>query len=171
MVVFTSDNGGCNGNAPLRANKGSTYEGGIREPLIVVWPGVVKAGSQCTTPVISTDFYDTFTEIGGGDPGSTPAVDGLSLVPLLKGETELPRDALFWHFPHRGKIGNSGAIRKGTFKLIEKFATGEVELYDLSEDVGERNDLAAQMPDKKEELLDELIDWRRESGAQIPGRK
>jgi arylsulfatase A-like enzyme len=136
-----------------------------------LWLGVVKAGTQCTVPVISTDFYDTFTEVGGGDPEATPAIDGLSLVPLLKGETELPREALYWHFPHRGKIGNSGAIRKGKFKLIEKFATNEVELYDLSDDIGEKNNLAAQMPEEREELLNELTAWRKETGAKIQGRK
>lgn len=150
-------------------SKGSpTYEGGIREPLIVKWPGVTESGSTCSVPVVSTDFFPTFVQIAGGDPGKTTGVDGQSLVPLLKGASTLKPRALYWHFPHRKPLGNSGAIRKGQFKLIENFTTGEVELYDLSEDIGEKTDLSKQMPDKAGELLTELIAWRKELNATLP---
>ena len=168
VVVLMSDNGGLFDNAPLRSKKGSTYEGGIREPLIVKWPGVTESGSTCSVPVVSTDFFPTFVQIAGGDPGKTTAVDGQSLVPLLKGASSLKPRALYWHFPHRKPLGNSGAIRKGQFKLIENFTTGEVELYDLSEDIGEKTDLSKQMPDKAGELLTELIAWRKELNATLP---
>ena len=161
VVVFMSDNGGVFDNAPLRSKKGSTYEGGIREPLIIKWPGVTRPGSKCSVPVISTDFFPTFVEMAGGNLGQTPAIDGRSLVPLLKISSSLDRTALYWHFPHRAPSGNSGAIRKGNFKLIEKFSTGEVELYDLSTDLGETKDLSKQLPEKTRELLADLIAWRK----------
>ena len=162
-----SDNGGCQGNAPLRANKGSIHEGGIRVPMIFKWPAVVSAGRRCSVPVISTDFHDTFVEIGGGDPNNSRTADGLSLVPLLKGGASLPREALYWHFPHRGKIGNSGAIRKGRYKLIEKFATGSIELYDLARDIGEKYDLSDDKPEMAAQLHRELKDWRQQVGARM----
>ncbi len=168
VVVFMSDNGGTNGNAPLRSNKGSTYEGGIREPMIISWPGVTKPGSKCSVPVISMDFFPTFVEIGGGDPDKSTAVDGLSLVKLLKGGRRLDREALYWHFPHRGNIGSSGAIRKGKYKLIEKFRTGKLELYDLSKDIGEKNDLSEELPKIVNELYAYLKTWRKETGAIMP---
>ena len=168
IVVFMSDNGGFFDNAPLREKKGSTYEGGIREPMLVKWPGVTKPASKCSVPVISTDFFPTFVEMAGGNPKETTAVDGESLVPLLQGTSSLKRKALFWHFPHRGKIGNSGAIRKGNFKLVEKFLTGKIELYDLSQDIGETKDLAGQLPDKARELLNDLRAWRKEVKASMP---
>lgn len=168
IVVLMSDNGGIFENTPLRATKGSTYEGGIREPMTVKWPGVTKPGSTCNAPVISTDFFPTFVEIAGGNPKESAAVDGESLVPLLRGASCINRKALFWHFPHRGEIGNSGAIRKGNYKLIEKFTTGKIELYDLSKDIGESQDLAATMREKANELLNDLIAWRNEVGAAMP---
>ena len=95
VVVLMSDNGGLFDNAPLRSKKGSTYEGGIREPLIIKWPGVTEPGSTCSVPVISTDFFPTFVEMAGGEPSTTTAVDGQSLVPLLKGASSLKPRALY----------------------------------------------------------------------------
>lgn len=170
IVVLMSDNGGLFDNAPLRSKKGSTYEGGIREPMIVKWPGVTRPGSTCSVPVISTDFFPSFVEMAGGVPTEYPDLDGESFVPLLKGGSSLQRDVLYWHFPHRGPIGLSGAIRKGSYKLIEQFATGTTELYDLSKDLGETQDLAATMPQKAEELLNDLRAWRKEVGASMPAQ-
>lgn len=161
VIVFMSDNGGVYDNAPLRSRKGSTYEGGIREPMIIKWPGVTRPGSQCHVPVLSTDLFPTFVQMAGGDLSKTTAVDGQSLVPLLEGESSWNPRALFWHFPHRKPLGDSGAIRKGKFKLIEQFSTGEVELYDLSADPGESTDLSKQLPDITRELLADLIAWRK----------
>jgi glucan 1,4-alpha-glucosidase len=169
VVVLMSDNGGVFDNSPLRSHKGSIYEGGIREPMIVKWPGVTKPGSKCSVPVISTDFFPSFVEMAGGDPTKIPNLDGESFVPLLQGEGSLKREALFWHYPHhRGEEGYGGAIRKGNYKLIEKFSTGQVELYDLSKDIGEKQDLAAKMPEKAEELRKDLIAWRKGVGASMP---
>lgn len=168
VVVFMSDNGGCQGNAPLRANKGSLYEGGIREPMIIRWPGVVEPGQTCSVPVISTDFYNTFVEIAGGDPAQTPAVDGMSLVPLLKGANSLPRESLYWHFPHRGAGNRGSAIRRGAYKLRESLTTGEVELFDLVNDTSEKNDLSEKMPEKTAELYAALQQWRSETHAVMP---
>jgi arylsulfatase A len=180
VLVFTSDNGGLSvregpstpatSNAPLYAGKGYNYEGGIREPLIVRWPGVVKPGSVCGTPVLSMDFYPTFLELAGvkGDPKHVP--DGVSLVAMLKGTGEPKRQALFWHYPHYSNQGGkpSGAVRQGDWKLIEFYEDGKRELYNLKDDIGEKNDLAAKMPDKVQELAKLLDDWRKDVKAQMP---
>jgi arylsulfatase A len=180
VLVFTSDNGGLHvregphtpatSNAPLQAGKGYNYEGGIREPLIVRWPGVVKAGSVCATPVLSMDFYPTFLELAGlkGDPKHVP--DGVSLVALLKGTGEPKRTALFWHYPHYSNQGGkpSGAVRQGDWKLIDFYEDGKRELYNLADDIGEKNDLSAKMPDRTKELAKLLDDWRKDVKAQMP---
>jgi len=155
---------------PLRAGKGWLYEGGIREPMIVWWPGVVKAGSVCREPVISTDFYPTMLEMAGLDPVPEQHMDGKSLVPLLHGGDSLNREAIYWHFPHYHGSGNrpSGAVRAGDYKLVEWFEDGRVELYNIREDIGEKNDLADAMPSKATELRDMLHTWRREVDARMP---
>jgi arylsulfatase A-like enzyme len=179
VVIFTSDNGGLSvkegpktpatSNAPLRAGKGYLYEGGIREPLIVRWPGNVQPGSVCATPVSSIDFFPTMLEMAGIDPKTFPPVDGLSIVPLLKGAKTLPRASLFWHYPHYSNQGGkpSGAIRGGDLKLIEFYEDGRWELYNLKEDLSETNNLAAALPKKAAELQARLDAWRRATGAQM----
>jgi arylsulfatase A-like enzyme len=174
LVVFTSDNGalGSVGDCrPLRAAKGYLYEGGIRVPLIVRWPGVVKPGSTSNVPVISTDFYATLLEAAGLDLDPKIPADGVSLVSLLAGKQPPEREALFWHYPnfafHRdNRLGS--AIRAGDFKLIERFDDGSLELYNLQDDIGERKNLAADMPDLAQQLHGQLATWRKESGAKMP---
>ncbi|HUT33106.1 MAG TPA: sulfatase [Planctomycetota bacterium] len=171
VVFFMSDNGGLaavTSNAPLRAGKGTLYEGGIREPWIVKWPGVVKPGSTCSVPVTSTDFYPTILEMAGlkADPKQAP--DGLSTVPLLKQSGTIERDALYWHYPHYHITLPGGAVRCGDWKLIEYFEDGKLELYNLKGDLSETTDLAAKMPEKAAELRKKLDDWRRAVGAQMP---
>jgi len=172
IVIFTSDNGGesrVTSNAPLRAGKSTTYEGGIREPLIVKWPGKVKGGSVCSAPTMNIDFYPTFAEIAGA-AAKRHKLDGVSIVPLLRGKT-IDRDTLYWHYPLRRPhfLGgrSSGAIRKGDWKLIEFFDRDphQVELFNLADDMGEKNNLAAKHRDKVAELLGLLDQWRRETMA------
>ena len=178
IVVFASDNGGripTTSNLPLRVGKGSCYEGGTRVPLIIDWPGVSKPGSASGTPVISMDLFPTFMEIAGVPDGAKTAIDGVSLVPILRETGKLQRDELFWHYPHyqhyqKGGATPYSAIRKGDLKLIEFLADMRVELYNLKDDIGEQHDLATQMPDKVDELRKRLHDWRVEVGAQMPTR-
>jgi len=176
IIIFTGDNGGedkVTSNAPWRAGKSTLYEGGIREPLIVYWPGVSRPGSVCHTPVCSVDFYPTLAQAAGARPVPAQACDGASLAPLLKDpEAHLDRDTFYWHYPleksHFLGGRSAGAIRKGDWKLIEFFDTGEAELYDLAKDPGEKHDLANEKPDKKRELLEALHAWQRRVGAAIP---
>jgi arylsulfatase A len=177
VIVFTSDNGGLSvkegpntpstSNFPLRAGKGYLYEGGIREPLVIRWAGTTKAGSVCNVPVSSVDFYPTVQEMAG-----LPAqqIDGVSLIPLLKQTASLKRDALYWHYPHYSNQGGkpSGAVRKGDYKLIEFYEDGKLELYNLKEDIGEKNDLASKMPQKAKEMHAMLNEWRKAVDAQMP---
>ncbi|MBI5802633.1 MAG: sulfatase [Verrucomicrobia bacterium] len=185
IFIFTSDNGGYIGtsthegrtipvtdNSPLRSGKGTCYEGGLRVPLIVDWPGVTPAGARCDEPVVLTDLFHTLTVAAGlGAPaGSVP--DGLDLSALLrKPDTKLGRDALFFHYPHYYHAPPStpvSAVRAGNWKLLEFFEDQRVELFNLKDDPGESRDLAKQMPDKTAELLQRLRDWRETVGAQMP---
>ena len=175
IVVFTSDNGGLTlnkvtSNVPLRAGKGSAYEGGVRVPLIVKWPGVTKPGSVCHAPVISADYFPTLLAIAGASAPATHTVDGESLVPLLRQTGALTRDAIYWHYPHYHPGGATpyGAIREGDFRLVEFYEDNRVELYNLKVDIGETQDLAAKMPDKAAALRQKLHDWRQRVGAQMP---
>ncbi|MHC4744236.1 MAG: sulfatase-like hydrolase/transferase [Planctomycetota bacterium] len=178
VVIFMSDNGGLSTvasqgptcNLPLRAGKGWLYEGGIREPMIIKWPGVVKPGSECSEPVTSTDFYPTMLQMAGMRLKRSQHVDGVSLVPLLTGKGKLKRKAIYWHYPHYHGSGNrpSGAVRAGDYKLIEWYEDGSVELYDLREDLSEKKDLAEKMPKKAAELKTMLAKWRKEVGARMP---
>jgi arylsulfatase A-like enzyme len=172
VVIFTSDNGGLStsegtptSNVPLRMGKGWNYEGGIREPLIVKWPGVTKSGTACEQPMISMDYFPTFLEIAGAKFRES---DGQSLVPLLKGQ-DRPDRPLFWHYPHYSNQGGgpAGAVRIGDFKLIEWFEDMRVELYNLREDLSEKNNLSAKMPEKVAELRNLLHIWRENVGAQM----
>jgi arylsulfatase A-like enzyme len=176
IVVFTSDNGGLataesqpTSNLPLRAGKGWLYEGGIREPWIIRVPGVTQAGSTCDTPVISTDFYPTLLELAGLPLLPQQHLDGMSLLPLLKGG-ELARGPLFWHFPHYGNQGGApgGAVRDGAWKLIEWYEDGRCELFDLRHDLGEKTNRAADNPDQVKQLRDKLATWRKTVQAVMP---
>jgi arylsulfatase A-like enzyme len=175
-VIFTSDNGGLStsegwptSNLPLRGGKGWMYEGGIREPLLVRWPAVVTAGRVIETPVSSPDFFPTLLEIAGAKPVSGQVLDGVSLLPVLRGET-LPERALYWHYPHYGNQGGApgAAIRRGNWKLIEWLEDQRVELFDLSRDPGEQNDLANRDPKRAATLRDEMKSWQKSVGARFP---
>jgi arylsulfatase A-like enzyme len=175
IVVFTSDNGGLStsegsptSNVPLRTGKGWHYEGGVREPLIVKWPGITKPGSVCRQPVISTDYYPTFLEMAGQPLRPQQHLDGVSFVPLCKGKRVSER-LLFWHYPHYSNQagGPGGAVRMADYKLIEWFEDMRVELFNLKDDLGEQRDLAGKMPEKARMLQRLLHDWRRSVDAQM----
>ncbi|MEM9020290.1 MAG: sulfatase [Planctomycetota bacterium] len=188
IVIFTSDNGGHGSftdQHPLRGSKGMFYEGGIRVPLIVRWPGVTKPGSECDEPVLLFDFYPTLTAAAGGELPADQPVDGVDLGPVLRdpGAT-LGRDAIYFHFPAylQGYAGGEGAeaqrppwratpcsvVRSGDWKLLLYFETDTVELFNLKDDPGEQNDLAATNPAKAMELLTMLRLWHQETNAAIP---
>ncbi|MBC8471275.1 MAG: sulfatase [Planctomycetes bacterium] len=175
VLIFTGDNGGedrVTSNAPLRAGKSTLYEGGIREPLIVRWPKVIKPGGLCNKPTSNIDFYPTFLQLAGSRPDRTQHLDGVSILPLLKNpKAELGRDTFYWHYPlekpHFLGGRSAGAIRQGKFKLIEFFDTGQVELYNLADDISEQHNLALELPDKVNDLQKLLAKWRTEVGAKI----
>jgi len=177
IVVFYSDNGGLEKTAkqtPLRSGKANLYEGGIREPLVVRWPGVVEPGSICSEPVTSPDFFPTFLEIAG-IRSTVKNLDGMSLMPLLAGSGSVNREALYWHYPHyhSAGIGPCGAVRKGNWKLIEWYdltSSGsgkQYELFDLGKDLGEQENLTEKNPRKTAEMVRLLSRWRERVGAQM----
>ncbi len=197
LLIFTSDNGGTpqSSQEPLRGNKGCYYEGGIREPMIVRWPGVTRPGTRCDVPVISQDFYSTLLAAANAAAPKGQVLDGVSLAPLFKGETTLPRNAIFWHFPGyldapviRGRdpvfrTRPVSVIRKGDWKLFlyheewqldggrAGLATNNaVELYNVAADIGERNNRALTDPARRDELLADLLDWLKSSHAVLPTR-
>ena len=175
IVIFTSDNGGLHvleypetpatHNTPFRAGKGFNYEGGLRVPLIVRYPPLVAAGKVEDTPVINTDFAPTLLTYCGVK--TSDKFDGIDLSTTLWG-SGAPERTFFWHFPHYTTQGSrpGGAVRQGKWKLVEHYDTGEVELYDLSNDLGERNNLAKEHPEQVSSLRKKLADWRKEVGAQ-----
>tara|TARA_Y100001934_G_scaffold94026_1_gene116093 strand:+ start:292 stop:1686 length:1395 start_codon:yes stop_codon:yes gene_type:complete len=173
LVIFTSDNGGFAGVSdcrPLRESKGHLYEGGIRVPLIVRWPGEVPAGTLCREPVISMDFYPTFLQLAGLKPAGKP-IDGESLLPLIRQTGELRRKALYFHFPNYAwHMGNrlAGAVRQGRWKLIRNYDDGSLELYDLGKDLGEKKNLAQAHPETAARLDAGLSRWLKETGAPMP---
>jgi arylsulfatase A-like enzyme len=173
MIIFTSDNGGLLGptnNTPLRSGKGYAYEGGIRVPLIIKWPGVVKSGITSAEPVTSVDYFPTIAEVAGLDLPNDRAIDGLSLAKHLRsqGKQKLDRDAIYWHFPHyRHNPGPYSIIREGDWKLI-KFYEGPMELFDLKKDLGETKNLAAAMPEKVKGLENRLLAHLKSVGAKMP---
>lgn len=179
VLIFFSDNGGLyrrfdkNGpavmsNHPLRDEKGSLYEGGIREPCIIRWPGVVKPGTVSKVPITSVDFWPTIAEIAGTRQKFKHVIDGLSLVPVLKGSGQLKDRALYWHYPHYHHTTPGGAIRHGDYKLIEYFEDGKLELYNLAKDIGETTDLSKKEPQKTKQLHAMLKAWRKNVGAKMP---
>jgi arylsulfatase A len=178
VVIFASDNGGhlpTTSNRPLRAGKASCYEGGVRVPLIVHWPGVAAAGTECAAPVMSIDFYPTILEITGISDAPGHRADGESMAPLLRRTGKMTRNDLYWHYPHYQLYQQEGAtpygaVRAGDWKLIEVYEDMRVELYNLSDDVGERKNLAGEQPSKADELRRRLHVWRESVGAQMPTR-
>jgi arylsulfatase A-like enzyme len=180
LVFFTGDNGGVTSrewknrpitsNLPLRGGKGHLWEGGIRVPTVVRWPGVVKPGSRCGEPVLSIDYAPTIAEAAGVSRRRMPAMDGASILKLLRGGRSLGRAEIFWHYPHYSpQLGTpSAAIRRGDDKLILFFEDNHVELYDLRRDQGETKDLASSHPAKAAELRRRLEAWLRETAAQLP---
>jgi arylsulfatase A-like enzyme len=178
IVVFTSDNGGLStlprqaptSNYPLRAGKGWLYEGGIRVPMIIAWPGRIAPGRTSPLPLLSTDFYPSLLELAGLPARPGQCADGLSIAPLLTGAGAVAERTLFWHFPHYHGSGNrpSGAILDGSLKLLEWFETGGTELYDLARDPGERDDLANRRPADVARLRGMLHRWRAQVDALMP---
>lgn len=177
LVIFTSDNGGlatgegsptC--NAPLAEGKGWMYDGGVREPWLVRWPGVVAPGSRSAATVTSPDLFPTLLEIAGGEPEPEAHADGVSFAPALRGQP-FERGPIFWHYPHYSNQGGRPAcsVRDGRWKLIEFFEDGgRLELYDLEADIGETNDLGDARPDVRDRLHAALLGWRERIGALVP---
>lgn len=177
VIIFTSDNGGLStkntvgpsSQLPLRAGKGWCYEGGIRVPLIIRAPGASKAGLVSDTPAISMDYFPTMLELAGFDLLPKLHKDGVSLVNALK-DKPVGRDTLYWHYPHyHGSTWAPGAaIRVGKWKAINFYEYGETELYDLSNDLGEHNDLSKKNPEKLKELLAKLEAIQKKTDAKTP---
>ncbi|BBO35290.1 sulfatase [Lacipirellula parvula] len=179
IVIFTSDNGGLStaegsptSNLPLRAGKGWYYEGGVRVPLIIRWPGKTKAGATTDSYVISTDYYPTILEMAGLKLKPEQHVDGRSFAPLLKGESQPARGPIYWHYPHYGNQGGRpfSAIRDGDWKLIEFLEDGRTELYDVAHDESETKNLAAAEPERTAMMQKQLHLWRQEAKVQMPQR-
>jgi arylsulfatase A-like enzyme len=177
IVIFTSDNGGLSSaegspttNAPLCEGKGWMYDGGVREPLLVCWPGRIGAGTTCDVPVTSTDFYPTFLEAASLPLRPQQHADGESILPLLTASGSLQREAIFWHYPHYSNQGGTPAcsIRAGDWKLIEFFEDYRLELYNLREDISEANNLAGVEPEIVRDLHQKLVAWRESIEAKIP---
>jgi arylsulfatase A-like enzyme len=177
IVVFMSDNGGLStseghptSNIPLRAGKGWLYEGGIREPMMIKWPGVTRPGSSSDHPVTSTDFYPTLLEISGIPLNPEQHIDGISLASLLRTNQAPDRERIFWHYPHYGNQGGSpgSAVRSGDWKLIHFFEDDRMELYNVVDDIGETENRASEEPALVDSLRSELNVWRDEVSARYP---
>ncbi|MGI9178338.1 MAG: sulfatase-like hydrolase/transferase, partial [Pirellulales bacterium] len=159
-------------NAPLRGGKGMYYEGGIRVPFIACWPGQIEAQTVCAEPIISVDLYPTLLDVTTSQPPAGQPLDGTSCLPLLTDTAQAPtaRPPLYWHFP--GFLGERstsvGAIRDGNWKLMEFFEDGRLELYDLTHDVGEKKNLAADDPARAAALQARLAAWRHSIHAPMP---
>jgi arylsulfatase A-like enzyme len=185
LVIFYSDNGGYGGATyqyPLRGSKGMLYEGGVRVPLFVRWPGKIKAGGQSETPVIGVDFYSTLLEVANITKPLTKAkLDGQSFAPILFDKPYKTRDAIYWHFPaylegfsadkrsrDSFRTRPVSAVRSGDYKLLEFYEDKRVELYNIKEDIGETDNLAQKNPEKTKELYEKLDTWRKQVNAPIP---
>ena len=186
LVVLSSDNGGIRSISPqdpYRAGKGSYYEGGIREPLIMRWPAKIRAGSTNNTPVCTIDFYPTFLAASNTTTPEGKVLDGVNLMPLMTQSGDIEQRALYWHFPVYLQAYNQkkddardplfrtrpgSAMRFGKWKLHEYFEDGKFELYDLEKDLNERNNLADSMPEKLAELKKMLYNWRAETNSPVP---
>ncbi len=180
IVIFTSDNGGLHvlespgtpatHNRPFRAGKGYVYEGGLRVPLIVRWPGVTPVGKTSDEPLLLSDLMPTLLKAAGIDAARTVGpLDGVDATELLRGNT-LPERPLYWHFPHYTNQGGrpAGAVRVGPWKLIEHYEDDRTELYHLPDDIGEEHNLSAASPERADQLARQLRDWRQRVGAQMP---
>lgn len=181
LFIFSSDNGGFIGrerpqsqpvtnNHPLRSGKGALYEGGIRVPLIIRWPGVTPAGAECTEPVITEDLFFTILDAAGIKPAADVPADGVGLRTICKDPNRhLPRQALYFHYPHYYHTTTpASAVRSGDWKLLEYYEDGHRELYNLADDLGEKVDLAEREPQRTRELAQQLAAWREEVGARLP---
>jgi arylsulfatase A len=176
IVIFTSDNGGLHvpegthpkitHNTPFRAGKGFVYQGGLRIPLIVRWPGRVPAGRVVDEPVVNTDWIPTLHELIGERPPS--GLDGVSFAAFLRGQAPAPVRKFFWHFPHYTNQGSrpTGAVRDGQWMLVEYYDDPKAELYDLGTDIREQHDVAARQPERVVQMRAALAAWRQEVGAQ-----
>lgn len=170
ILVFTSDNGGtARFTPPLRGGKGELYEGGIRVPLVIAWPGRIAAGTS-DVPVATIDLYPTLLALAGVEPPADVTLDGASLAGLLEGGAAPAQRPLFWHFPcYVGRAAPSSAVREGDWKLVEHFEDGgSVELFDLRADPGEEHDLATREPDRAARLAATLRAWQRDTSAALP---
>lgn len=179
IIILTSDNGGVGfqgrrlhriaDNGPYRAGKGFLYEGGIREPFMVYWPGVTRAGAVSDVPVSALDLMPTILQMAGAGAPPNPH-DGLDLTSFLRGGPPPDRDTLYWHYPHYSDQGGtpSGAIREDNWKLIEFFEDNHLELYDLALDPGEQYNFAFTFADKAEDLRRKLHAWRNDVNALMP---
>ncbi len=168
-VIFTGDNGPDKNEyaGGLKGIKAQAHEGGVREVFTISGPGI-KAGSTSSIPVIGTDFYPTILELAGLSPKPDQHQDGVSLAPILKEGKDIAKRSLYWHYPHYHRTKPYGAVRNGDWKLIEYFEDGRLELYNLNDDQSETKNLAAAMPEKAAQLLNQLRGWRKEVGAQMP---
>jgi arylsulfatase A-like enzyme len=190
IIFFLSDNGGLSlpgqrggqphtHNLPLRAGKGSLYEGGIRNPMLIRWPGVARPGSAMETPVSVEDLFPTILDMAGiKNPKIIQTIDGKDLVPLLSGRTkDLGERSFFWHFPVKWTnqdgpaINFFSAVARGDWKLVVSLRTGKKELYNIRKDIGETQDLAAQHPDKVRELAVLLGERLKDMKTPMPGFK
>jgi uncharacterized sulfatase len=179
VIVFTSDNGGLrqiytgvgeivSTNAPLRDEKGTLYEGGIRVPFIVRWPGVVQPEVVCDEPATTADLLPTFCEIAGAPLPNQP-IDGMGLKSLLQNHrASLGRQSIYFHYPHYHHSRPASAIRAGDWKLIEFLDDGQVELFNLADDISESSNLAEAEADRANRLRDRLAAWRDELAARMP---
>lgn len=176
LILFASDNGGlataegsptC--NAPAAEGKGWMYEGGTRVPLLAVWPQHIPSAALNDTPVTTPDLYPTLLEAAGLPLVPQQHCDGVSLLPLLRGE-RLPERPLFWHYPHYGNQGGTpgASVRLGRYKLIEFFEDSHIELYDLVNDLSESNDLSEALPEIAARLRERLHQWQQELEALFP---
>jgi arylsulfatase A-like enzyme len=171
LLIFTSDNGSLFSNAPLRRHKGYLYEGGIRVPWIVRWPGVVSPGSICSTPVISTDTFPTILDACGLKEDAKTAADGESILPLLRQTGQLRRTAIYFHYPNYAfhKQNRPGsAMREGSYKLIKRYDDLSFELYDLAHDIGESRNLVERRPKLARRMRRSLESWLHDRGARMP---
>ena len=182
LVIFTSDNGGLTqrygkhdgftDNFPLRRGKGSAYEGGVRVPAIARWPGVISPGTQCNEPISTIDYYPTLLEVAkcSGDEIHNQNIDGRSLVPLLRDPSAPLKRNLYWHYPHYHAGGDSpyGAVRSGSWRLIEFHEDNAIELYHLESDPSEQHNVATKHPDTAQKLHHLLGTWRKSIEAQMP---
>lgn len=177
VIFFFSDNGGLStsegtptANTPFRTGKGWLYEGGIREPAIVKWPGQIKPGTVSDALVTSMDFYPTILEMTGQPLRPDLHMDGKSIVPILQGKTNKIHEATYFHYPHRSnqKGRPSSAIREGDYKLIVFLEDNRLELYNIKKDLGEKENLANELPEIREQLLLKLKKWWKEVDASFP---